>query len=198
VKKQIILYWLRGSSPSYAKWNVENFKKMNPEWEVSCIELLSCLEEAQAQSSSLYVNTSNLLKRNVSCKVSKQQNDIALCKALLVSRAAGACVCCSVDCFPIAPVDSFMSMMHFCSGKTFICNEYIASNIIYTSFNLVQVQKNIDLRKPIVKCNDIYVNEDSIEQLEARMSSFKSCSLELEQPFCCPVLSPVEFLGETA
>ena len=34
MKKEILLLWFGDTEPAYARWNVENFRKMNPGWEV--------------------------------------------------------------------------------------------------------------------------------------------------------------------
>jgi len=37
-KKEILLVWFGDSEPAYAQWNVENFKRMNPGWEVTYVK----------------------------------------------------------------------------------------------------------------------------------------------------------------
>jgi len=46
MKKEVLLVWFGDNEPLYAKWNVENFKKMNPGWDVSYI----CYSKEQLQN----------------------------------------------------------------------------------------------------------------------------------------------------
>ena len=41
MKKEILLYWFGDNEPVYAQWNVDNFKKMNPGWEVNASKMTS-------------------------------------------------------------------------------------------------------------------------------------------------------------
>ena len=41
MKKEILLLWFGDTEPAYARWNVENFRKMNPGWEVTYISYTS-------------------------------------------------------------------------------------------------------------------------------------------------------------
>ena len=50
MKKEVLLVWFGDNEPLYAKWNVENFKKMNPGWDVSYVNCT--LEQLKERKSS--------------------------------------------------------------------------------------------------------------------------------------------------
>ena len=62
MKHQIILYWFGDNEPAYAKWNVENFKKMNPGWEVCFTDLFSYIENAYSKDS--HIKVADIIRYN--------------------------------------------------------------------------------------------------------------------------------------
>ena len=161
-KKEILLVWFGDNEPAYAQWNVENFKRMNPGWEVTAKSIAS----------------------------------FELCRPY-VQNADHACVCCSIDAFPIAPFDSFMSLTHFCQGKVYENSESLISNVQHTAHYMLQVQKDADLHSCFERDQSgIYFTKGSRDKLAIRAAEFKKCEIKLGSSFCNNELSPIENLGE--
>ena len=104
MNKVILFLWFGNEKPPYIEWTLENFRKMNPGWEIR------------------YIEYSNEQLKNY-----KEQNDLVLVEAIesqqhshlsflvdtykykyLQTHKDEIVIYCDLDCFPIAPFDNFL------------------------------------------------------------------------------------------
>ena len=104
MKKVILFMWFGDEKPPYIQWTLENFRQMNPGWEIRYIEYSNeQLKNYQEQNDE---SLTRILKgkeyQNFSFMV-----DAYKC-AYLDMHHDELIMYCDLDCFPIAPFDNFI------------------------------------------------------------------------------------------
>ena len=180
MKKEIVFIWFGENEPPYAQWTIENFKKMNPGWDVVYKRYTrhqvfnerekindNILNIAVEKYTKAYIDRVNSNHYTGFCWLSD------IYRREYVRSAKYPVVYCDVDCFPIAPFDSFFQLDQFMTAKDKVygynlynANKYIPkqdnykhnitsyyggdgwciSNINYTKQTLTQFYKNLSFK----------------------------------------------------
>ena len=110
MKKVILFLWFGDEKPPYIEWTLDNFRKMNPEWEIRYIEYTTkqmldfmstndeCLIKTIKQDKEQQGQLQHYMNRIAD---SYRCNYLNLHKDELI-------IYCDLDCFPIAPFDNFL------------------------------------------------------------------------------------------
>ena len=101
MKKAILFTWFGDEKPPYIQWTLDNFRRMNPGWEIRYIEYSNAqLRDYKNQGDPVLAATapdkcfSRWVDRYKSKYLEMHNQEIV--------------VYCDLDCFPIAPLDNFI------------------------------------------------------------------------------------------
>lgn len=101
MKKAILFIWFGDEKPSYIQWTLDNFRKMNPGWEIRYIEYSNAqLRDYKNQGDSVLAATTP--HKCFSYWVDGYKSKY------LEMHDQEFVVYCDLDCFPIAPFDNFI------------------------------------------------------------------------------------------
>lgn len=123
MKKEILLVWFGDNEPAYAQWNVENFKKMNPEWEVTYVkytkdQIYDVVKYDKTMQDAVQMYEQMYDEHNVTSSTDKGLSRLAkYYKRCYTVNAHNPVVYCDLDCFPIAPFDDFFILGSFSAGN---------------------------------------------------------------------------------
>lgn len=211
MKKVILFLWFGDEKPSYIQWTLENFRKINPGWEIRYIE---------------YSNKQLIDYKN--------QNDPVLaatspnkCFSFWVDDYKGRyldmhkdefVIYCDLDCFPIAPFDNFiikqddpnvydwykdqhrlehlehskyLGLWSQCLG---IHNDawcLTNNNALHTDFFL-QICKYSIPDDDYTIWGSMLINKNDIPKYDKRNEDFQKMNLKLGDNFCLQQFTPIE------
>ena len=101
MKKVILFIWFGDEKPPYIQWTLENFRKMNPGWEIRYIEYSN-------KQLINYMNQNDpVLAATTPNKCFSFWVDDYKWKYLTMHKDEFV-IYCDLDCFPIAPFDNFI------------------------------------------------------------------------------------------
>ena len=108
MKKVILFLWFGDEKPPYIEWTLENFRQMNPGWEIRYIEY------STTQIKNYMEQNDELLIKAVKLKPDKHFSFIvdAYKGKYLNEHKNELVIYCDLDCFPIAPFDNFIYDMN--------------------------------------------------------------------------------------
>ena len=121
--KEILLVWFGDNEPAYAQWNVENFKRMNPGWEVTYVKCTKDQIHEIVKHDKTMQDTVQMYEQMYDEHTSTSSTDKGMSrlakyyKRCYVVNAQNPVVYCDLDCFPIAPFDDFFSLDSFTASK---------------------------------------------------------------------------------
>lgn len=222
MKKVLLFMWLGDEKPSYTQWTLNNFKTMNPEWEIRFVQYSTnqiinqrntidpILAKIIDESSIDKLNNENQWKLKLSEKYRF---------AYLGNHFEEFIIYCDLDCFPIAPLDNFIydgfptpnvdwykfncdnkaeiSSIGMFSGwfsKTLFKSDIwcISNNNAITVNPLIQIHKDTRMGEEILLHEGLLMNKSSIPLFEEYRKNFYEQKLELGQSFCHSALTPIE------
>ena len=104
MKKEILFLWFGDEKPPYIQWTLNNFRKMNPGWEIRYIEYSNeqILNYKGQNDPILVESVENNKGSHVNCIADKYR------WKYLEHNKDKIVVYCDLDCFPIAPFDNFI------------------------------------------------------------------------------------------
>lgn len=104
MKKVILFLWFGDEKPPYIQWTIENFRKMNPGWEIRYIEYSNeQILNYKEQNDQILVSSVEENKRNHVNYIADKYR-----WKYLEHNKNEMIVYCDLDCFPIAPFDNFI------------------------------------------------------------------------------------------
>jgi hypothetical protein len=214
MKKVILFIWFGDEKPPYIQWTLENFKRMNPGWEIRYIE---------------YSNEQLLNYRD--------QDDPVLaatspnkCFSFWVDDYKGRyldmhkdefVIYCDLDCFPIAPFDDFImpndDNLPKWATEIFCPNQHIWPNALGTCGNVIeghylfkedlwclcnnkalafrqflQICKHSTLDENLILYSGFLLNKSNLPIYKQRLNNFHNMNLALGDNFCLPQFTPIE------
>ena len=215
MKKVILFLWFGDEKPPYIEWTLENFRKMNPGWEIRYIE---------------YSNKQLLDYKNQGDEILDATRPNK-CFSYWVDDYKGKylsmhedelVIYCDLDCFPIAPFDNFImqdkdSLPDWVT-KIYCPNKHLQTTIALGSCGCVaddkfmfksdlwclcnnksitferffQICKYTNLNEPLCIANSMIMNKSNIQQLRNRSVAFHNMEISLGDNFCIPQLTPIE------
>ena len=214
--------WLGDEKPSYTQWTLNNFKIMNPSWEIRFVQYSAdqiinqrntidpILAKIIDESSMDEFNNENQWKLKLSEKYRF---------AYLGSHFEEFIIYCDLDCFPIAPFDNFIyddfpnpngdwykfncdnradisaiGMFSGWFGKTLFKSDIwcISNNNAITVNPLIQIHKDTKMGEEILLHEGLLMNKSSIPLFEEYRKNFCEQKIELGQSFCHNALTPIE------
>ena len=220
MKKVILFLWFGDEKPPYIQWTLENFRKMNPGWEVRYIEYTTDqIKHYEKQNdpilaksmTGLVVKYNNHLYNSLADKYRK--NYLNEHKEELV-------VYCDLDCFPIAPFDNFVANESSCTSN-WIINGYcknqngmfslgsctakfgnvnmfksdiwcICNNKSVTFTQFLQIRKGTTMDETTIFHKGMVMNEKDRDDYKRRNEAFHEMKIELGDSFCLPQFTPIE------
>lgn len=214
MKKAILFIWFGDEKPKYINWSLENFRRMNPGWDVR------------------YVEYSNEQLKNY-----KEQNDPVLAETspnkcfsywvddykrkYLAMHKDEFVIYCDLDCFPIAPFDDFIlredanvqqwiknnhpnehtsPILRGCNWfrqggyQELIPDVWCLSNntSLLGGRGFMQMHKGSVMDNTLIIHNAMFMNESKIPEFEKRRADFYDMKIELGDNFCLPQFTPIE------
>lgn len=216
MKKVILFLWFGDETPAYTQWTLENFRQMNPGWEIRYIEYSTdqvihhelvgdpILSEVMTSRESFgYIgNVTNIYR---ACYLNKHDELM---------------IYCDLDCFPIAPFDNFLvgegkenenwftklhAPKHLTPAKLLglwslpfntihtihqdswcMCNSKICTDMF------LQIHKSTQANEELIYHKGMVINKSDIPEYEKRTRSFHEMKIELGNNFCLPQFTPIE------
>ena len=225
MNKVILFLWFGDEKPSYINWTPENFRKMNPGWEIRYIEY----------------STQQILHY-------KEQNDPILSKSMdglidvynhkmtsladtyklnyLNEHKDEFIVYCDLDCFPIAPFDNFImpnddNLPNWVT-EIFCPNQHIWPNALGTCGGVIeghylfkedlwclcnnkalafrqflQICKYSTLDENLILDKGFLLNKSNLPIYNQRSRDFHDMNIKLGDNFCIPQFTPIEHYYST-
>lgn len=108
MKKVILFMWFGDEKPPYIQWTLDNFRKMNPGWEIRYIEysneqILNYIEQNDP------VLTKSITDKIIRCGCHFINNVADNYRFNYIENHKDELIVyCDLDCFPIAPFDNFI------------------------------------------------------------------------------------------
>lgn len=105
MNKVILFLWFGDERPKYVNWTIENFRKMNPGWEIRFIEYSTRqIQNYREQNDPILDKV--MSSRSKFGYIGNVTNEYR--KEYLNAHLDEIVVYCDLDCFPIAPLDNFI------------------------------------------------------------------------------------------
>ena len=149
MRKEILLLWFGDNKPKYVDWNVENFRKMNPTWEVKYIEYSKDKLLRNPETTNDLILQKALIEFNKDSNSQHMSHLVDKYKDIYLNEfnENGIVINLDLDCFPIAPLDNF-----FINSKVlWMCNGYnkrkyrgywiVGNNLINTNRSTDYIQQ---------------------------------------------------------
>ena len=218
MKKTILFLWFGDEKPIYIQWTMDNFRKMNPGWEIKFIEYSTQqIQDFKKLNDPImdYVMSRHTGFNHVNFLADEYR------MAYLRQHTDELIVYCDLDCFPIAPFDNFIctpdkkmpewaSQGYFCSnvhefrvlgscardfnGTRMFKNDLwcLANNRAVTFNQFIQIHKESRTNGTLTFHNGIMMNPDDVGEYEERKRKFARMELKLGDSFCLPQFTPIE------
>ena len=217
MKRVILFLWFGDEKPPYIHWTLENFRKMNPGWEIRYIEY------SNEQLLNYKDQDDPILVRSVEKNIRPHANYIAdeYRKIYLDEHKDELIMYCDLDCFPIAPFDNFLCssynhgkdwMSWYCENKhevrilgtgtaylpdiglrLFKCDNWCLCNnkdILFNQF--LQLKANSIMNNTLILYQGMLMNEQDIPIYNKRNENFHNMNIKLGDNFCLPQFTPIE------
>ena len=217
MKRVILFLWFGDEKPPYIHWTLENFRKMNPGWEIRYIEY------SNEQLLNYKDQDDPILVKSVEKNIRPHVNYIAdeYRKIYLDEHKDELIMYCDLDCFPIAPFDNFLCssynhgkdwMSWYCENKhevrilgtgtaylpdiglrLFKCDNWCLCNnkdILFNQF--LQLKANSIMNNTLVLYQGMLMNEQDIPIYNKRNENFHNMNIKLGDNFCLPQFTPIE------
>ena len=217
MNKVILFLWFGDEKPPYIQWTLDNFRKMNPGWEIRYIEY------SNEQLLNYKDQDDPILVRSVEKNIRPHANYIAdeYRKIYLDEHKDELIMYCDLDCFPIAPFDNFLCssynhgkdwMSWYCENKhevrilgtgtaylpdiglrLFKCDNWCLCNnkdILFNQF--LQLKANSIMNNTLILYQGMLMNEQDIPIYNKRNENFHNMNIKLGDNFCLPQFTPIE------
>ena len=218
MKKVILFLWFGDEKPPYIQWTLENFRKMNPGWEIRYIEystqqILDYKNPCDPVMTKLYSEGRTF---QTMCNVTELYRE-----AYLDMHKDEIVIYCDLDCFPIAPFDNFLCssynhgkdwMSWYCGDKhevrmlgtgtaylpeiglrLFKCDNWCLCNnkdILFNQF--LQLKANSIMDTTLILHQGMLMNEQDIPIYNKRNEDFHNMNIQIGDNFCLPQFTPIE------
>ena len=218
MKKVILFIWFGDEKPPYVHWTIENFRKMNPGWEIRYIEYSNeqILNYKEQNDPVLVESVENNKKNHVNYISDEYRWRYLECNKDKII------VYCDLDCFPIAPFDNFIlstdvklfpwqqwirdnhpnrhevKLMGTLGFKDENCREFrpdiwcIVNNKQFLNWHFLQLHKGSIMDDTLIFNGGMLMNESDIPIYNKRNQDFHEMKLELGDNFCLTQFTPVE------
>ncbi len=218
MKKVILFIWFGDEKPPYIQWTLENFRRMNPGWEIRYIEYSTqqILDYKNSNDEALF----NVMSKNKMfghlCYMSNEYR-----YEYLNLKKDEFIIYCDLDCFPIAPFDNFImpndDNLPKWATEIFCPNQHIWSNALGTCGFVIeghylfkkdiwclcnnkalafrqflQICKHSTLDENLILYNGFLLNKSCLPMYEQRLNNFHNMNLTLGDNFCLPQFTPIE------
>ena len=219
MNKVILFLWFGDEKPPYIQWTLENFRKMNPGWEIRYIEY------SNEQLLNYKDQDDPILVRSVEKNIRPHANYIAdeYRKIYLDEHKDELIMYCDLDCFPIAPLDNFIlyedaklkpnnewvknnhpnkhvyPKLMGCNG--FLDEKYqefipdiwcLVNNKMFLNWHFLQFHKGSIMDDTLVSKGGMFMNESIIPEYYQRSRDFHNMNIKLGDNFCLPQFTPIE------
>lgn len=217
MEKEILFLWFGDNEPKYANYTIENFRQINPTWNIKYITYSNQdLINYKLQNDSILEYSIDTIFKTRKYRHNSFLCDIYKYEYIRQTTKQKYVVYCDLDCFPIAPLDDFMFLkgdtienaiwyQHNFFGTNFQAYQFLTSknielkdnwcisNFMMTRNFFYQIYKYIDMSKQLIlNENGIIVNPDQIGILQKRKCDFFNCKIQLNDIFCNNQLTPIE------
>lgn len=217
MKKVILFLWFGDEKPPYVQWTLDNFRKMNPGWEIRYIEYSTnqILNYKETNDTTLASVMKNYEQNGRPFDYHAMD---AYRFTYLNSHKDELIVYCDLDCFPIAPFDDFImqeseippwatfavngksdthaigSYAESVAGKNIFHKDIwcIANTNLVSSDRFIQMHKGTVPDKTLMMCGGMVLNSSSIDLYNKRNQDFHEMKLKLGDNFCLPQFTPIE------
>lgn len=219
MNKVILFLWFGDEKPAYIQWTLENFRRMNPGWEIRYVEYSNDqIKNYKDVGDQVLVSAVDRNRRNhVNYIVDEYK------RAYLEQHNSEIVVYCDLDCFPIAPFDDFMMASeaplhewnewarnnHPCRHihpKLMGCNWFrdeklqefmpdqwcIVNSSQFLNWHFLQLHKGSILDDSLIIHNGMFMNRSAIPAFNERTKAFHEMKIELGDNFCLPQFTPIE------
>lgn len=224
MKKAILFIWFGDEKPPYIQWTLENFRRMNPGWEIRYIEYTT----NQVQN---YMEQNDPVLQAVMKRCGYKHINYAVDaykSEYLKQHKDELVVYCDLDCFPIAPFDNFICSEDkkfpkwisegFCvsrytqkvlgglSTKSKSDEDFfmlkgdiwcIGNNNLILFDRFIQIHKELRAEEDITMKGCMIINKANIHKFDERKKAFQEMNIELGDNFCLPQFTPIEHYYST-
>ena len=218
MKKEILFIWFGDEKPPYIQWTIENFRKMNPGWEIRYIEYSNeQILNYKEQNDPVLIKSVEGNKRNHVNYIADEYR-----WKYLYQNKDKIVVYCDLDCFPIAPFDNFIlptdeklfpcqqwvrdnhpnvhevKIMGTLGFKHENCREFrpdiwcIVNNKQFLNWHFLQLHKGSIMDDTLIFNRGMLMNESDIPIYNKRNQDFHEMKLELGDNFCLTQFTPIE------
>lgn len=116
MNKVILFLWFGDEKPPYIEWTLDNFRKMNPGWEIRYIEysneqILNYKEQNDPVLSKSMDGLVDICNHKINSLSDKYRMNY------LNEHKDETIIYCDLDCFPIAPFDNFIFDENYVNDK---------------------------------------------------------------------------------
>ena len=219
MKKVILFLWFGDEKPPYIQWTLENFRKMNPGWEIRYIEY------SNEQILNYKEQKDPILSKSMDGLIDVYNHELTSLSDTyrlnyLNEHKDELVVYCDLDCFPIAPFDNFIfkqsSSIPDWVGKGF-CNQThrikalgcccemfsgfnifkddlwcIGNNNLITFNQFFQLHKGSLLDDTLIFHMGMLINKKNIPIYWKRSKAFHEMKISLGDNFCLTQFTPIE------
>ena len=218
MKKILLFIWFGDEKPPYIEWTLDNFRKMNPGWEIRFIEYSN--EQLKNYDKLGDPHLERVMKNRISKgEVGFDYHVLDSYKhEYLCAHKDEFIIYCDLDCFPIAPFDDFiytgfpnanqdwykflsdnklemryLGSMGSMSDKTIFGRDIwcISNNASLTVDRFLQIHKDANLGNAIL-FEGMFINKEDIPKYRDRHRQFQEMKLQLGDAFCSPRFTPIE------
>lgn len=210
--------WFGNEKPPYIQWTLNNFRKMNPGWEIRYIEYSNeQILNYKEQNDQILVSSVEENKRNHVNYIADKYR-----WKYLEHNKNEMIVYCDLDCFPIAPFDNFIltsdtklppyhewvknlhpnqhtvKMVGICGFKYEKYQEFspdiwcIVNNKQFLNWHFLQLHKGSTMDDTLTIHSGMFMNESDIPVYNKRNQDFHEMKLELGDNFCLTQFTPIE------
>lgn len=216
MKKEILFIWFGDNIPQYCNWTLNNYKKINDDWEIKFIHYTKDqILNSKKINDNIFQKSYNLFLQKNADKSNfiEYKNSFSylvdIYKIEYIWNANYPVIYCDLDTFPICKFNDFFNINSYIKNCQYHSYSYyndqnnnffwhidmwFLSNIFDTKHKLLEIDKNINLKEKIISYESFILNDNKKQllSLKQRFIDFYNCSLDLNNSFCCTEFTPIE------
>ena len=215
MNKVILFLWFGDEKPPYIHWTLENFRKMNPGWEIRYIEYTTSqiLDYKNSNDEALF----NVMSKNKTFGYIGNVSNKYRYEYLNLKKDEFI-IYCDLDCFPIAPFDNFIikpddsniqewykeqhpqeHLKHAKPLGLWTCNWGFHTDVwCLTNNNALHTDLFLQICKYSIPDENytiwgsMLMNKNDIPRYKERNRNFHNMNIKLGDNFCLPQFTPIE------
>ena len=202
MNKRLFLIWFGDNTPDFVEWTVNNYKIVNPSWNVIFIHYSrKQLENYKDQNDTILIKSVyRAFEKYGTIFNPGRLADVY--RSYVLTNDYDTYV--DIDTFPISQLDDFLMPDKLdVNRKTNIrylsyCGNHKSNDLWFLSktnisyVGITNISKKINLNDEIIYHNFTYMNRNEIDTFEKRKIDFLNCNIQIGNNFCCEKFSPIE------